>query len=228
MSRTKSTTLSRVVFSVAIILFVGQSLAQPPDEQQGPPERPQHGQRDTRQGQAAPSVDRIVARMMAFDKNKDGKLTRDEITDPRLLRLFDRADANHDGVVTKEELTDLAKKMVAESGSRGGGFGGPGSPDSGDGPGGFGPPGGFNPGGPRRGGPPQPGQVLSPGLQDMLQLTADQKKQVAALQKEVDGKLAEILTDAQKKQLKSMQTRRGGPPMPPPEDNDGPPANRQR
>src|SRR3982074_1560592 len=49
----------------------------------------------------------LVARMMAFDKNKDGKLTRDEITDERLLRLFDQADTNKDGVVTKEELIAL-------------------------------------------------------------------------------------------------------------------------
>jgi hypothetical protein len=46
-------------------------------------------------------VEEFVKRMMAFDKNKDGKLTRDEITDKRLLRLFDRADTNKDGVVTK-------------------------------------------------------------------------------------------------------------------------------
>jgi hypothetical protein len=39
--------------------------------------------------------------MMALDKNKDGKLTRDEVTDPRLLRLFEQADTNQDGVVTK-------------------------------------------------------------------------------------------------------------------------------
>src|SRR5207248_10144956 len=86
----------------------------------------------------ASSVDAFVARMMAFDKNKDGKLTRDEITDERLLRPFDRADTNKDGVVTKEELTALAAQLAAEApapGGRPGGFG-PG------GPGGFGGPGG--------------------------------------------------------------------------------------
>src|SRR5262249_18048984 len=50
----------------------------------------------------------LVKRMMAFDKDKDGKPTRDEVTDPRLRRLFDRADKNKDGVVTKEELIALA------------------------------------------------------------------------------------------------------------------------
>src|SRR5216683_2173437 len=75
----------------------------------------------------------IVTGMMAFDKNKDGKLTKDEVTDVRLHRLFDRADANKDGVVTKEELMALAAQLDAEyqEGGRSG-FGGPG----GRGPGG--------------------------------------------------------------------------------------------
>src|SRR5215831_3288561 len=72
----------------------------------------------------AADAEAFVARMMAFDKNKDGKLTRDEITDERLLRLFDRADANKDGVVTKEELTALAKQLAAEEAADGGPRGG--------------------------------------------------------------------------------------------------------
>ncbi len=46
--------------------------------------------------------------MMEFDKDKDGKLTRAEVTDERLIRLFNRADADKDGTVTREELTALA------------------------------------------------------------------------------------------------------------------------
>lgn len=72
--------------------------------------------------------------------------------------------------------------------------------------GGFGK-GGFGGG---RFGPPQPGQILPTFLQDQLKLTDDQKKQVEALQKEVDDKLARILTDDQKKQLKEMRERRPG------------------
>src|SRR5258706_15280920 len=53
------------------------------------------------------SVSNAVARLMAFDKNKDGKLTREEVTDERLRSLFERADANKDGVVTKAELTSF-------------------------------------------------------------------------------------------------------------------------
>lgn len=84
---------------------------------------------------------------------------------------------------------------------------GPRRPD-GRGPGG--------PGGP--GGPPMPGQILPPFLQDRLNLTAEQKKQLEALQKEVDGKLAKILTEDQKRQLKEMQQRGPGGRRP----GDGP------
>jgi hypothetical protein len=159
----------------------------------------------------------LVTRMMAFDKNKDGQLTKDEVTDPRLHRLFDQADTNKDGVVTEEELMALAAKLDAESGpggERGGpggrGPGGPGGP-GGRGPGGPGGPGGRGPGG--FGGPPQPGQIMPPFLQERLNLTAEQKKQLEALQKEVDTKLASILTDEQKKQMKEMREGfgRGGP-----------------
>jgi outer membrane protein assembly factor BamB len=78
------------------------------------------------------------------------------------------------------------------------------------------PRGGFGRGG--FGGLPQPGQVLPPSLQGRLGLTAEQKKRLEELQKEVDGKLAKALTDEQKKQLKEMRDgfgqggRRGGGP----------------
>src|SRR5439155_18775164 len=109
----------------------------------------------------------IVTGMMAFDKNKDGKLTKDEVTDVRLHRLFDRADANKDGVVTKEELMAVAAQLDAEYGQEGGrgGFGGPGGPGpGGPGPGGRGR-GGRGPGGPAGRGPggPAPGGVGAPG-----------------------------------------------------------------
>ena len=124
--------------------------------------------------------DDLVSRMMQFDRNKDGELTKDEVTDSRLKRLFDRADADHDGVVTKKELTALA---ASEPAAGGGGFG-----PGGFGPGGFGGPGG----GPRMGmGPPRPGEILPAMLRDRLELTAEQSQQVDALQKEVDAQARE-------------------------------------
>lgn len=167
----------------------------------------------------SPAVKSMVDRLMAFDKNKDGKLEKDEITDPRMMRLFERADADKDGVVTKEELTAMAVRMTDGNAGRPGGFGPPGGPG--------GPPGG--PGGPpgRFGsgafGPPALGQLLPPFLQERLKLTAEQKKQLEQLQKEIDGKLDKILTEEQRKQLKEMRRGFGprGPGGPPP--GDGPP-----
>ncbi len=215
--------------------------AQPP--QGRPPAKTDEGTTKDR------SKSSIVTRMMAFDKNGDGKLTKEEVTDERLHRLFDRADTNKDGVVTKEELIALAAVMEAEM-SQAGGRGGPGDfgGPPGGGPGGRGrrgpggPPddfGGPGEGGPGRrgpggfGGPPQPGQIMPAFMQEMLGLTADQKSRVQTLQKEVDGKLAKILTDEQKKQLKEMQNDfgpggrsgrgRGGPPGGGPGGRGGPP-----
>src|SRR5208337_812788 len=130
-------------------------------------------------------------RMMAFDKDGDGKLTKSEVTDERLHRLFDRADVDKDGTVTRAELTALEAKESASF--RGG-------------PGGFGPPGG--PGGPMMG-PPRPGEILPSFLRRALDLTPEQKAQLDELQKDVHSRLAKILTDAQKKTLDQM--RRRGP-----------------
>ncbi|MFO0841736.1 MAG: aryl-sulfate sulfotransferase [Gemmataceae bacterium] len=63
-----------------------------------------------------------------------------------------------------------------------------------------------------------PGQVLSPFQQARLKLTAEQKKEVAALQKGAVDTLDRTLDAAQKKQLKQMGDgkARGGPGGPPP------------
>lgn len=72
---------------------------------------------------------------------------------------------------------------------------------------GFGGPGGFG----GFGGRTPPGTVFSTAIQDLLKMTEEQKKQIADLQKEVDDKLAKILTDEQKKQLKDMREGGGRP-----------------
>lgn len=196
-------TIRRLTMAVSLGVLASVCAAQSPKDQ--PSDAPKSGLAN------ASVVDSIVARMMAFDKNKDGKLTRDEITDERLLRLFERADANKDGTVTKEELNVLATQMAIQAAAAGGprgGFGGPG----GFGPGGQG---GRGPGG--FGGPPQPGQILPRFLQERLSLTAEQKQQLEELQKGVDARLAKLFTDDQKAQLQGMRQRgpgRFGPPGP--------------
>src|SRR5262249_59022330 len=55
-----------------------------------------------------------------------------------------------------------------------------------------------------RGGPPQPGVILPDFLQDELEMTDKQKKDLAALQKEVDAKLDKILTKKKKEQLNDI------------------------
>jgi hypothetical protein len=207
--------------------------AQPPREK---PDKP--ASRDDKAN--SPAVKRMVDRMMAFDKNKDGKLEKGEITDPRLMRVFERADANKDGVVTKEELTKLAARMNEENDERPGrsgpGDGPPGGPPDGP-PGGPGaPPGGRGRFGSGAFAPPAPGQLLPPFLQGRLNLTAEQKKQLEELQKEIDRKLEKILTAEQKNQLKEMRRGFGpggpggppgrGPGGPPRDDGDGPPPAR--
>jgi hypothetical protein len=63
-------------------------------------------------------------------------------------------------------------------------------------------------------GPPPLGQVMPPFVQDRLKLTDAQKKDLEALQKDVDAKIEKMLTDEQKKQFKEMKERgpgRAGP-----------------
>ena len=166
-------------------------IAAPQDPADGP----------TRSGGAASSAD-LVTRMMKFDRNKDGKLSKAEITDARLVRIWTRADADKNGTVTKSELEAVD---TGDGGNAGGPGGGPGGP--GGGPGG--------PGGPM-GSPPKPGEILPQMMRSRLKLTSDQQAKLDDLQRDVDAKMAKILTDNQKAQLKQMSTRgpgggRGGP-----------------
>ena len=84
-------------------------------------------------------------------------------------------------------------------------------------------------GGPAMGGPPPIGQILPPHIQEMLKLTSAQKKKVEALQKLVDSKLEQILTEEQQQQMEEMRNRGPGGPEgdrggfgPPPDAPGGP------
>jgi Ca2+-binding EF-hand superfamily protein len=67
---------------------------------------------------AGPADDDLVSRLMAFDTNKDGSLSRAELP-ARMQGLFDRADANKDGLLTPEELKATAGAQQGERGPRG-------------------------------------------------------------------------------------------------------------
>ncbi len=91
-----------------------------------------------------------------------------------------------------------------QPGGKGGQPGGKGEPG---GKGGF--PGGL--GGKGGGfGIPTPGQVLAPFVQEQLKLTDTQKKELEAIQKDVDAKIEKLLTDDQKKAFKAMKERGPG------------------
>jgi hypothetical protein len=77
---------------------------------------------------------------------------------------------------------------------------------------------------PRRGPPDEPGQIVPASLRARLKLTDAQQEQVAALQKEAEGKLGSILDEKQRAQLKGMPGKEKGPPrMPGPPGGFGPP-----
>ena len=55
---------------------------------------------------------------MAFDKNKDGKIAKDELPE-RMQDLIARGDTNKDGVLDKDEIKALAVKLQQEGLPRG-------------------------------------------------------------------------------------------------------------
>ncbi len=165
------------------------------------PGRPGRGTNNT-------NVEGFLARLSAFDANQDGSISVDEMTDARLLPLIKRADKDGNGIATKDELVALYEE---ESSPQRGGFrGGPGGGDPGPGDRGPGM-GGFPPGG-GPGGPPamRPGQVLPDFMSESLELTAQQKKQLDALQKLVDKRLKSILTEEQQARLQQMSQQGPG------------------
>lgn len=84
--------------------------------------------------------------------------------------------------------------------------------------------------------PPSPiGVIMSPHIQDMLNLSEQQRRQIAELQAMIDNRLSRILNDDQEQQYDELINRNPGPPngqheYPMREDNrhegDGQPAQR--
>ncbi len=81
--------------------------------------------------------------MLSFDKNEDGKLTKDELPE-RMQGLMERGDANGDDALDKEELAKIAASFQGQ---------GPGGQPRGRGP-------DAGPGGRGPDGPPNPEMMI--------------------------------------------------------------------
>ena len=65
------------------------------------------------------SPDLVMARMMSFDRNSDGRLERDELNE-RMHALVTRGDVNGDGALDRTEIHTLSTAPPARQGGRGG------------------------------------------------------------------------------------------------------------
>jgi hypothetical protein len=66
--------------------------------------------------------DDVVARLMSFDRNNDGKVQKAELAE-RMYAVMDRGDANGDGCLDRSELLALATAKPEEAAVRGFGHG---------------------------------------------------------------------------------------------------------
>jgi hypothetical protein len=85
-------------------------------------------------GPRRPGVDDVVDRIMSFDKNKDGKVTKDELPE-RLQYLVEKGDTNKDGALDRDEIRKLAGELANDRSLFGGGRPGRGRPGAPPGPG---------------------------------------------------------------------------------------------
>jgi hypothetical protein len=167
------------------------------------------------------SADEIVDRIMSFDKNKDGKVTKDELPE-RMQFLIERGDTNKDGALDRDEVKKLAADL-ARDGFRG--FDGFGGGRGGFGPGGFGGRGGF---GPPAGFGPGPGTRADQALND-LKLNDKTKDKAEAIIKAHEEsvrklldlargdlllKMKDVLSEQEYKNFKDALERQPGPPGP--------------
>ncbi len=61
-----------------------------------------------KRGPIGPTPDEIVKEMLEFDKNSDGQLSKDELSE-RMQGLITRGDTNQDGILNQDELHKLAQ-----------------------------------------------------------------------------------------------------------------------
>jgi hypothetical protein len=92
--------------------------------------------RDATRGGRRLTADDIADRILSFDKNKTGKVTKEDLPE-RMQFLIERGDTNKDGALDRDEIKKLAAELARDGtfpgtgpGGRGGfgGRGGPGGP----------------------------------------------------------------------------------------------------
>lgn len=115
---------------------------------------------------------------------------------------------NPQQIIRSRGLTEQAEKygyiVVAPMGYNSSGWYGARAPGGPGRSGGRGRPGGFG-----RGFGTPPGTILSSRLQETLNLTDEQKKQVEELQKEVDARVQKVLSEEQNKRMKDLRDNPG-------------------
>jgi hypothetical protein len=195
------------IAALVMALVAGDGgLAQPP----GGKKKGDFGGKGGKKGGSV-TVDQIVERIMAFDKNNDGKITKDELPE-RMQHLIALGDTNKDGALDKQEVQALAEALESLVGlfnAGGPGFGGKG-------------------GGPKGAKGPDLLRVL-----DDLDLTGATKEKATALVKEHQDKvrklqadllvqMKDVLPDEDYKSFKVALDKKGPPPF------GGPQADLQR
>lgn len=71
------------------------------------------------QGGQNNQADAIINQLMRMDFNNDGKLSKYEVTDQRLMQVFDQIDTSRDGFIAREELTQFFQQMNQQQGGQG-------------------------------------------------------------------------------------------------------------
>src|SRR5579883_3218891 len=172
----QTTQLLRMSALIGVFALIGVAGAQPPELKFGP----------TREG-VRPTplrVDDIVARIMSFDKNKDGKVTKDELPE-RMQCLIERGNTNKDGALDKDEIKKLAATLAPS-------------------PGAFGP-GGFGVGGATiEGFRVSPGGAIE-GVIDDMKLTGKKKEQAMAAAKAHHENVRKLMDQARAQLLQKMK-----------------------
>jgi hypothetical protein len=157
----------------------------------------------------------IVSRLMGFDRNGDGNLTKNEVNDTRLLPIFERYDANMDATLTREEIIagaeadspgstateasqPLPPAILSGEGrtlpARPTGIGGAGTPMS--------VPNATSVSAQFPDGMARVGQVVPDDIKEALELSDKQKKQIEDLEKDIASRLDRILNAKQSLLLK--------------------------